>query len=128
MILGSCNFIQYTHVNMTWHGCGYEVFVAHSYFTLGVAVWFFSFISFYSFNFLSNNYIREKEEFTEKCIFVRTLRDKRKKGNYREKMGAFKKDIFTYIFLIDFSLTFFLIDFSFIILYPCTHAPFLDSF
>ena len=35
-------------------------------------------------------------------------------------MGTFKKDIFT--------SNLFLIDFSFIISYPNTHAPFLDPF
>lgn len=52
------------HVNMPWHDMTWVwvwILVGHSYSTLCLAIWFFFLvISFYSFGFLSNNYIREK--------------------------------------------------------------------
>ena len=67
-------------------------------------------MSFYSFNFLSNNYIGEKKELAKKWIFIRIFMDK------RGKMRAFEKDIFT--------SNVFLIEFSFFMLYPSTHTLF----
>ena len=49
----------YTMYLLTWHGRGYEILVGHSYFILGLPVWFFSLISFHSFNLWSNNYTIE---------------------------------------------------------------------
>ena len=82
----------------------------------------FSLIFFYSFSFFSNNYIRGKEELAENWIFVRIFKDKKKKRDWREKMGAFKNDIFTFnLVLIDF---FFFLSIS----YSRTCTCFLDPF
>lgn len=60
-------------VDTTWHWCEYGILVNHSYFSLGVVVHFFIDVLL-SFNFCSNNYIREKEVLAEKWIFCKNIK------------------------------------------------------
>ena len=83
MIPTSFNFTQYTCVDMTWYGC--MGFLSNTPILLREQLFDFFIDIFYSFNFLSNNYIREKYELVEKWIFVRIFRDKDENKSIRKK-------------------------------------------